>query len=330
MTTLTKRRILVTGGCGFIGSNLIEALLWDKENEVLNYDKLTYAGNPDNLAFVLENSYMLARYSFVQGDIANESEFRKAVQDFKPDCIMNLAAESHVDRSIASPQEFLRTNVLGADVVLRTGRDLGIRVIQMSTDEVYGSLVNREADEFYPFDPNSPYSVSKASCDMLAQAYKTTYNSNINIVRGSNCYGLRQHPEKFIPRAITNILRGKPIPLYAKGDNIREWTFTNDFCDGLIAVIVSGKPGQIYNLGHGYQNRVSNSTIAAHITRLMGKDESWIQTVEDRPGHDKGYSLNSNKLKALGWEPRQGLVEGLSRTIEWYQNNPQWWEKLVV
>lgn len=315
-------RILVTGGSGFIGSNLVFKLLgWGYQ--VLNYDALTYAANPNNLKDI---EIFEDAYHFVHGDITDEKTFESACKDFSPAFIINMAAESHVDNSILNPQQFLKTNILGADVVLRVAKNLDIPVLQMSTDEVYGSLVNREADEFFPFEPNSPYSVSKAACDMLALAYKTTYKAKVVVARGSNAYGPRQHPEKFIPKAITNLLQNKPIPLYGNGQNIREWTYVEDFCDGLVTIMRRGEFGQAYNIGHGYENRISNLEIAKKLVKLMGRDDSFIQSVTDRPGHDLGYALNSSKLRKMGWTTAYDLSEGLHRTIDWYQRDFNVWE----
>jgi len=316
-------KLLVTGAAGFIGSNFVTKIVKDfgSDIELLIYDKLTYAGRLDNLDEIKN------KYTFVKADICDRKAFVKAVKDFNPEVIIAFAAESHVDRSIDSPQVFLETNILGTEVILSTVRDYKIpKLVHISTDEVYGSLSEGEANESCAFDPNSPYSVSKASGDMLCLAYFTTYGVPVSVIRGSNCYGPRQHPEKLIPKSITNLESGKTIGIYGDGKNVREWTFTEDFCDGVWAVVEKGVVGEAYNLGSGALNRVSNNVIASALCDILSKDKNdSIEYIADRLGHDQRYALNSKKLRGLGWEPKYNLTRGLAKTAEWYLKNRSWW-----
>jgi len=321
------KKLLITGGAGFIGSNFIHYMLKKhKKLVIMNYDKLTYAGNLNNLKGIDET-----RYVFCKGDIVIEEDFKAAIKEFEPDAIVAFAAESHVDRSIDSPQEFITTNVLGSETVLRVSRDLGIKkIVHISTDEVYGSLpAPIEANENFTFKPNSPYSASKTSGDMFCRAYFVTYGLPVIILRGSNCYGPRQHPEKLIPKSITNLLTDKSIGIYGDGKQIREWIFTEDFCSGVETALLKGKPGEAYNLGGGEDNRIFNIDIADELLLRLDKNKEHLEFITDRPGHDQRYALNSNKLMALGWQPKYDLQAGLTETVEWYKKNDWWWKPLI-
>ncbi len=334
-------KILATGAAGFIGSNFVHYMRKKyPEAEIRVYDKLTYAGNMGNFKDV--NGWGEMPYLYKK-DICNYNDFISALLDFKPDYIVNWAAETHVDNSIESPQEFLETNILGTEVILRAlneynglGKWQGkssheiIKMVHISTDEVYGSLDGEdESDENYPFKPNSPYSASKASGDMMCRAYFKTYGTPVSIIRGSNCYGPRQYPEKLIPRSLVKLMRNEKIELYGSGTNIREWIFTEDFARGVETVMLKGCLGEAYNLGGGKQNRVTNLDIAEELLCLMEKSSEDLIYVTDRAGHDMRYALNSNKLKGLGWEPKFKLSEGLQKTVDWYKNNIWWWEALM-
>jgi len=316
-------KLLITGGAGFIGSNFIHYMLRYSDVEIINYDKLTYAGNLNNLKNIDET-----RYAFINGDICNNIAFRETLEKYKPEAVIHFAAESHVDNSIKSSQEFLQTNVLGTESVLRATRDTKIKkIIIISTDECYGSLpIPLEATEQTKFDPNSPYSASKAAADMLSHAFYITYGTPIVIVRGSNCYGRFQHLEKFIPRSITNLLSNKLVGVYGNGTNIREWIFVEDFCKGIETALHYGEVGEAYNLGGGAYNRLSNNVIAEQLCQLLNKSpETNIVYITDRLGHDLRYSLDSTKLQKLGWQPQHTLKDGLTKTVEWYKNNEWWW-----
>ncbi len=317
-------KILVTGGCGFIGSNFIRFLLENTEHEVVNLDALTYAGNRDNLKEYESNS----RYTFIHGRIEDRKLVKDIVEDV--DCVVNFAAETHVDRSILEPSPFLITNIMGTQTLLEACRSAdGKRFVHISTDEVYGSL---ETDvgkftEDLPLLPNSPYSASKASADLLVRAYFITYGLPVIIVRPSNNYGPYQFPEKFIPLAITNLLEDKPIPIYGDGRNIRDWLFVEDCARGIYEVLRKGKEGEIYNLGGESERR--NIEVAKVILEAMGKDESYLRFVPDRPAHDYRYALDNTKIKReIGWQSRVSFEEGIKKTIKWYINNEWWWKPL--
>lgn len=317
-------KLFVTGGAGFIGSNFIRLLLTDLNNTVINYDKLTYAGNLNNLKGLNDR-----QYTFIHADIVNHAALREAITITEPDVIINFSAESHVDLSLISATEFLVTNVLGTESVIRCARDLNIKLIHISTDEVYGSLLSSEATEETKFDPNSPYSVSKAAADMLCKAYFISFDVPVVVMRGSNAYGPQQHPEKFIPRSITNLLSNSPIEIYGKGENIREWIYVEDFCHGILTALKHGKPGDVFNLGGGSSNRKNNLFIAHALCNLLNKDNTYINFTHDRLGHDMRYALNSNKLRALGWQPKYDLENGLLQTVSWYKENEWWWKPLL-
>ncbi|MGQ9475303.1 MAG: dTDP-glucose 4,6-dehydratase [Actinomycetota bacterium] len=315
-------RILVTGGCGFIGSNFIRHLLREHpEDEVLNLDKLTYAGNPENLRDVEEDP----RYQFLRGDICEEADVREAFE-WGPEAVVNFAAETHVDRSIVDPEAFVRTDVLGTFRLLEAVREAGVRLMQISTDEVYGSIVEGSFTEESPLRPNSPYAASKAGADLLVRSYVRTYGIDAVIVRSSNNYGPYQYPEKVIPLFITNLLEGRKVPLYGEGANVRDWLFVEDNCRAIDLVLRQGESGAVYNVGAGQER--SNLELTRSILSLLGKDESRIQRVPDRPGHDFRYSLDCSRVCALGWEPLYDLERGLRETVRWYQENPDWWKPI--
>ncbi|MCM8790662.1 MAG: dTDP-glucose 4,6-dehydratase [Candidatus Omnitrophica bacterium] len=318
------KRILVTGGAGFIGSNFIRYLL-DKHPDyrIVNLDKLTYCGNLENLRDIEDNE----NYEFVKGDIADSF----VVENLAKDCevIINFAAESHVDRSIKDPSEFIRTNIFGTYTLLEAARKFGTRLfLQISTDEVYGSVEEGLSKETDPLEPNSPYSASKAGADLLARSYFVTFGVPVIITRSSNNFGPYQYPEKIIPLFITNLMAGKKVPLYADGMNIRDWLFVIDNCEAIDVVMHKGKPGEIYNIGAG--GGITNIELTRMLLSILGKDESFIEYVKDRPGHDKRYALDVTKIKALGWRPRHKFRKALEETVAWYSGNRAWAERLIA
>jgi dTDP-glucose 4,6-dehydratase len=315
-------RILVCGGAGFIGSTFIKRMLAnDPATEIINLDRLTYAGNLDNLRTVEKDR----RYSFVEADICDREAVTEAAEGV--DAIINFAAETHVDRSIADPEAFLRTDILGTHTLLEVVRELGIgRMIQVSTDEVYGSIESGSCDESYPIVASSPYSASKAGGDLQVLAYHRTYDLPVMITRGSNTYGPNQYPEKLIPLFVTNALEGEKLPLYGDGLNVRDWLHADDHCDGIAFVLAHGTPGEVYNIGGG--NERTNLEITNIILDELGLDESAIRRVTDRPGHDRRYSLDCTKMHRLGWRPQRDFEHGLRETIRWYRDNRWWWEKI--
>jgi dTDP-glucose 4,6-dehydratase len=320
-------KYFVTGGAGFIGSNFIHLALEDPKNKVVNYDKLTYAGNLNNLKGINEN-----QYEFIHADIVDHKTLNESLIKERPDVIINFSAESHVDLSLVSATEFLDTNVIGTEAVLRCARDLDIRLVHISTDEVYGSLEDPiEATESTKFDPNSPYSVSKAAGDMLCKAHFVSFGTEVIVMRGSNAYGPRQHPEKLIPKSITNLLTNRAIGIYGNGTNIREWIFVEDFCKGVLTAAEKGVAGDCYNLGGGHQNRINNNFIAETLCDKLKKSaKACIDYVVDRKGHDRRYALNSNKLRnELGWSPQYDLAAGLEKTVSWYKDNEWWWKNTI-
>jgi dTDP-glucose 4,6-dehydratase len=318
------KRILVTGGAGFIGSNFIRHILAKyKDYRITNLDKLTYCGNLDNLKDIEKNK----NYVFAKGDIADEEFVNKLVKDC--DIIVNFAAETHVDRSIEDPASFVRTNVFGTYALLEAAKKFSIsRYIQISTDEVYGSILDGSFRETDPLKPNSPYSASKASGDLLARSYFITFGLPVVITRSSNNFGPYQYPEKVIPLFVSNVLHGKKVPMYGDGMNMRDWLFVTDNCEAIDVVIHKGKDGEIYNIGGGKE--ITNMELTTYILETMGKDKSMIEFVKDRPGHDRRYSLDISKIRELGWAPRHDFKKALELTIDWYKNNQQWWEKLVA
>lgn len=315
-------KILVTGGAGFIGSNFIRYVLGGgRSYSVVNYDKLTYAGNLANLEQVAGH----ANYSFVKGDICDATLLESAMQGCE--AVVHFAAESHVDRSIYEPSPVIDTNITGTFVLLEVARKLSIsRFVHISTDEVYGDMAKDEfADEKYPLQPSSPYSASKASADLLVRSYVRTYNFPGLITRSSNNYGPHQLPEKFVPLMITNVLYHKALPIYGDGRQQRDWLHVEDNCRGILAVLEKGKIGEVYNIGG--QDVEENLTMVRRILRLTEQPESLLTSVRDRPGHDRRYALNCDKIRQeLGWRPLISLEDGLRRTIDWYRNAGEWLE----
>ena len=322
----TMKHILVTGGAGFIGSNFVRYMINKYKNyKIVNLDLLTYAGNIKSLDDIKDNP----NYLFVKGDIADNKLVDKIVSENKIDVIINFAAESHVDRSITNPDIFVKTNVLGTQNLLEVAKKYKIeKFFQISTDEVYGSLGKTGFfTEKTPLSPNSPYSASKASADLLVMAYHHTFGLNVNITRCSNNYGPYQFPEKLIPLFITNALDNKQVPLYGDGLNIRDWLFVEDHCSAIDTVLHKGKNGEIYNVGGN--NEKTNKYITDTILKYLGKDNSLIKYVADRLGHDRRYAIDAIKIKEeLGWQPQYKFEQAIEKTIEWYLNNKQWWQPL--
>ncbi|GMN99940.1 dTDP-glucose 4,6-dehydratase [Parageobacillus thermoglucosidasius] len=318
--------LLVTGGAGFIGSNFVRYMLNKyPEYKIVNYDLLTYAGNLENLKDIQENP----QYVFVKGDIRNYQLVDYIVKSHHIDVIVNFAAESHVDRSISDPSVFVKTNVLGTQVLLEVAKANNIqKYIQISTDEVYGSLGDTGYfTEETPLAPNSPYSASKASADLLVRAYRETYGLNVNITRCSNNYGPYHFPEKLIPLMITNALEGKELPIYGDGQNIRDWLHVEDHCAAIDLVIHKGKPGEVYNIG-GHNERTNNEIVHLIVEKL-GVSKSLIKYVSDRPGHDRRYAIDPTKIMTeLGWKPQYTFERGIEETIQWYINNSDWWKRI--
>jgi dTDP-glucose 4,6-dehydratase len=316
-------RLLVTGGAGFIGSNFIRYVLGEHDDvRITNLDALTYAGNLASLREI-ENA---PNYRFVQGDIRDQALVHELVGD--ADAVVHFAAESHVDRSIDGPREFLDTNVVGAGVVFDACRHAEVeRVLHISTDEVYGSI--EEPDSFRegdPLEPNSPYSVSKAGADLLARSYDVTYGFPITVTRTANNFGPFHYPEKVIPLFVTNLIDGLTVPLYGDGRNVRDWTYVLDNARAQWLVLTEGVPGHIYNIGAG--NELSNRELTYAILERFGVGEEMIEFVADRPGHDLRYSVDTTKIRALGWEPELSFEEALDRTIAWYREREDWWRPL--
>ena len=315
--------ILITGGYGFIGSNFIRFLRKKLPNlKIYNLDKLTYAANIENLKD-FEND---KNYIFVRGDIKDSSILEILYP--KVDAIVHFAAETHVDRSIIAPGEFILTEVYGTFTLLETMKKYkNIKLfLHISTDEIYGSIEKGSFKENSPLNPSSPYSASKTGADRLAYSYFKTFDLPVIIARPSNNYGPFQHVEKFIPLFITNALENKPLPLYGKGENMRDWLYVLDNCEALFLLMEKGEIGEAYNIGAN--NEIKNIDIAKKIVKFLGKDESLIEFVEDRKGHDLRYSIDWTKIKNLGWKPKKKFEDGLRETIEWYKSNRQWWEKV--
>jgi len=315
------RKVLITGGCGFIGSNFIRYLLAEAPDvEIVNLDVLTYAGNPENLAG-LEND---KRYTFVKGDISDADTVEEVVED--AEYVVNFAAESHVDRSIHDPGIFLRTNVRGTLVLLEAALEKRVkRFMQISTDEVYGSLGPQgKFTETTPLAPNSPYSASKASADLMVRSFNKTYGLDTVITRCSNNYGPYQFPEKLIPLMITNALEDKDLPVYGDGMNVRDWIYVLDHCRAIWTVLDKGASGEIYNIGGG--SEIENINLVKMILQILDKPESHIKFVKDRPGHDRRYAIDCAKIeRQLGWKPLTSFEEGLEKTVRWYLDNEKWW-----
>ncbi|MCJ7645666.1 dTDP-glucose 4,6-dehydratase [bacterium] len=316
-------RLLVTGGAGFIGSNFIRYIIKKyPDYKIINLDKLTYAGNLDNLKDIKNNS----NYTFIKGDICD----RKIVDELAGDveAIVNFAAESHVDRSIIDASDFIRTNIDGTYNLLEATKRYNIsHLIHCSTDEVYGSIEEGSFKETSPLSPSSPYAASKASADMLVHSYRITFNLPVIIARSSNNFGPYQYPEKIIPLFITNALEDKPLPLYGDGMNVRDWLYVIDNCEGIDLILHRGREGEIYNIGGG--NELRNIDLTRMVLKILGKPESLIQPVKDRPGHDRRYSLDSSKIeRELGWTPNFNFERALEETVKWYVDNHWWWKKL--
>lgn len=334
------KNILVTGGAGFIGSNFIRYMLSEHDYNIINLDLLTYAGNLENLQGLEHNK----RYTFIKGDIRDRKEIEKIFKTYKIDTVVNFAAESHVDRSIEEPELFITTNILGTQILLDIAKQYwkvipnnkyskefrdGTRFLQVSTDEVYGTLGEGGLfTEGTPLAPNSPYSASKASADMMVRAYYETYGMPVSITRCSNNYGPYQFPEKLIPLMINNCLNNYPLPVYGDGMQVRDWLHVEDHCRAIDVVLHKGKIGEVYNIGGN--NEKANIEIVKLIIKSLGKEESLIQYVADRPGHDRRYAIDNSKItKELGWAPKYTFDEGIKETIEWYLQNKEWLKKIV-
>ena len=317
-------RVLLTGGAGFIGSNFAHYLLLERTGfELIVFDKLTYAGNLKNLKDLENNK----RFKFVRGDISDRAAVENVMKDI--DAVVHMAAESHVDRSILDPTEFVQTNVLGTLVLLMAARDAGIkRFVHVSTDEVYGTLgAEGTFNENSPLAPNSPYSASKTASDLLARSWHVTYGFSAIITRSSNNYGPYQFPEKVIPLFIANAIENKHLPLYGDGLHVRDWIYVKDNCRAIVKVLEEGKPGEVYNIGAG--NEIANIELARIILDILGKPESLIKLVTDRPGHDRRYALDTSKVRStLGWKPELSFPEGIERTVKWYMDNRQWLDEV--
>ena len=319
-------KILVTGGAGFIGSHFVRHLLTTHpDDHVVNLDKLTYASNSIDFPGNLKDVENHPRYRFIRGDICEPKLVQEQADGV--DAIVNFAAETHVDRSIASADDAARTNVLGVLTVLDAVRDLRIpRFLHISTDEVYGSVASGSSRESDPLRPSNPYSAAKAGGDLMALAYWQTHRVPVVITRSSNNFGPYQHPEKVIPLFITNALDGEPLPLYGDGRNVRDWLFVGDNCAAIDLVLRRGTDGEVYNVGGGTE--VENIDLAREILRLTGTPDTLIRPVKDRPGHDRRYSLDSTKVRGLGWTPRHAFGEALAETVRWYRERDAWWRPL--
>lgn len=313
-------KVLVTGGAGFIGSNFVRMLL-EKGEMVVNLDKLTYAGNLNNLKGIKK----VKNYSFIKGDITSKKTVLKAMKGCR--MVFNFAAESHVDKSILGPAKFILTNVTGTHVLLEAAQSLGIeRFVQVSTDEVYGSIENGFANEDWLLNPSSPYSASKAAGDLVSLSYFKTFGLDVVVTRSTNNFGPYQFPEKILPLFVTNILEGKKVPVYADGSNSRDWIFVKDNCRAILLASEKGKKGQVYNIGG--ENEMQNSDLTKKILSMLGKGEEMIEYVKDRPGHDKRYAVDFEKIKALGYKPEYLFEESFEYTVNWYRENKWWWKPL--
>ncbi len=315
-------RLVVTGGAGFIGSNFVRYMLTRHNDiEIVNLDKLTYAGNLESLRDVEDDP----RYTFVRGDICDASVVGAALRG--ADAVVNFAAETHVDRSISGPQDFIRTDVLGTHTLLEAVRELEVpRYLQISTDEVYGSTETGAFTEESDLDPSSPYSASKAAGDLLVRSYHRTFGTPVLITRSSNNYGAYQYPEKIVPLFITNAIDDQRLPVYGDGLNVRDWLHVDDNCAGIDLVLRDGVPGHVYNIGGG--NEVQNLALTRRILELLGKGDELIRHIADRPGHDRRYAIDCTKLRALGWRPEVDFAAGLARTVAWYRDHPEWWRPI--
>lgn len=317
-------RILITGGMGFIGSNLIKFLLNNHGDiEIINLDNLSYGSNPENLRDVEKDP----RYRFIKGDIRDFELVSNLVKD--ADAIVNLAAETHVDRSISNPRAFVESNALGLFNILEAVRlhNPSARLVQVSTDEVYGPILDGSFGEDGRLSPSSPYSASKAAADLFCTAYHRTYGLDVIVTRCTNNFGPYQFPEKLIPKTIIRASLGLKVPVYGSGRNVRDWIYVLDHCEAIETVLSRGKGGEIYNISSG--NELENIELVKMILEMMGKGEDLIEFVEDRPGHDIRYSLDSSKIRALGWRPRHDFEEALRATVDWYLKNERWWRPLA-
>ena len=313
-------RLLVTGGAGFIGANFVHRAV-DRGDDVTVYDALTYSGNPANLAG-LEGR---RGYRFVHADVCDGVALAEAMAGH--DAVVHFAAESHVDRSITDPARFVSTNCGGTATVCRVALEVGVgRVLHVSTDEVYGSIDEGSFIEADPLAPSSPYSASKAASDLIALSYHRTYGLAVVVTRSTNNYGRFQYPEKVVPLFVTRLLRGGRVPLYGDGGNVRDWCHVEDNCAAIERVLVDGVDGMVYNVGAG--NEIDNLDLTHRLLELCGADASSIEYVADRPGHDRRYSVDTQRIRALGWAPVHGLADGLAATVAWYRDNPDWWEPL--
>ncbi|HEY1776736.1 MAG TPA: dTDP-glucose 4,6-dehydratase [Solirubrobacteraceae bacterium] len=313
-------KLAVCGGAGFIGSNFVRTRLRDHDGEVVVLDKLTYAGRRENLRDFDEDP----RFAFVQGAIEDPEAVAAALEGV--DAIVNFAAETHVDRSIAEPDAFVRTHALGTFVLLEAARERGLRYLQVSTDEVYGSIAEGSFSECSPLNPSSPYSATKAGADLLVFSYHETFGLETLICRGSNNYGPYQYPEKLIPLMVLNALAGDRLPVYGDGLNVRNWLYVEDFAAAISRVLEDGSPGEAYNVGG--PDECTNIEVVRRVLELCGRDETLIDYVADRPGHDRRYSLGSDKVAALGWSAGTHFDEGIERTVAWYRDNSWWWEPI--
>jgi dTDP-glucose 4,6-dehydratase len=313
-------RLLVCGGAGFIGSHFVRQRVREHGDEVTVLDKLTYAGREENLQDVRE----APGFSFVHGAIEDPDAVAQAIEG--AEALVNFAAETHVDRSISEPDAFVTTQVNGTYVLLEAARERDVRYVQVSTDEVYGSIDEGSFTEASPLEPSSPYSATKAGADLIVSSYTHTYGLPTAICRGSNNYGPYQYPEKLIPLMVLNALHGDPLPVYGDGMNVRNWLYVEDFARAIGVVLEHGAPGEAYNVGG--PDECPNLDVVRRILALTDNDESLIEYVTDRPGHDRRYSLSSDKVRALGWEPRMRFDEGLDRTVAWYRDNAWWWEPI--
>jgi dTDP-glucose 4,6-dehydratase len=315
-------RLLVCGGAGFIGSTFARQRLLEQGDEVTVLDKLTYAGREENLQDIAERP----GFRFLHGAIEDAAAVARAIEAGRPEAIVNFAAETHVDRSIAEPDAFVATHALGTYVLLEAAREHGLRYLQVSTDEVYGSIEDGTFSEQSPLRPSSPYSATKAGADLLVASYFHTYGLEALVCRGSNNYGPYQYPEKLIPLMILNALHGDALPVYGDGLQVRNWIHSTDFSRAIGHVLAHGVAGEVYNAGG--PDEQPNIAIVERIVELTGADRAQIEHVADRPGHDRRYSLSSDKVRALGWEPRVRLAEGLDETVAWYRDNSWWWEPI--
>jgi dTDP-glucose 4,6-dehydratase len=315
-------RLLVCGGAGFIGSTFARQRVLEMGDQVTVLDKLTYAGREENLQDVAESP----SFGFLRGAIEDRDAVSAAVEEAAPEAIVNFAAETHVDRSIAEPDAFVRTHALGTYVLLDVARENDLRYVQVSTDEVYGSIDLGTFTEESPLRPSSPYSATKTGADLLVQSYFHTYGLPALICRGSNNYGPYQYPEKLIPLMILNALSGDSLPVYGDGMQVRNWIHASDFARAIGHVLEHGVPGEVYNAGG--PDEEANMTVVERIVELTGAERSQIEHVSDRPGHDRRYSLSSGKLQGLGWQARMRFSDGLAHTVDWYRDNAQWWEPI--